>query len=152
MDNDTTQKLGPNQQKFVDALKSGEYEQVTQVLHIKDKGFCCLGVACKVFIGDPDSYVEDTITGHNYDYGLGVWDNERTQLPHELMEDLKFYSDEGDLCSESRFSSPMVTKDDVLLAIAKSGSLVAANDLGISFEKIAEYIEAVPKAVFTEEA
>jgi len=38
-----------NIRKWVDALRSGEYKQTTGSLHDAD-GYCCLGVACKVFI------------------------------------------------------------------------------------------------------
>ena len=33
--------------KWVDALRSGEYEQTTNLLR-DDKGFCCLGVLCDI--------------------------------------------------------------------------------------------------------
>lgn len=39
------QKLGPKQQAWMDALKSGEYKKTKGVLHTEN-GFCCLGVAC----------------------------------------------------------------------------------------------------------
>lgn len=39
--------LGPNQQKWINALKSGEYEQCDGSLE-DSNGYCCLGVACKV--------------------------------------------------------------------------------------------------------
>lgn len=38
-------KLGPNQQKWIDALKSGDYKQTKSALQNKD-GYCCLGLAC----------------------------------------------------------------------------------------------------------
>jgi hypothetical protein len=38
--------LGPNQQKWVDALRSGEFNQTSLCLH-DSCGYCCLGVACK---------------------------------------------------------------------------------------------------------
>jgi len=35
--------LGPNQQKWISALRSGDYAQDTQFLQT-EQGFCCLGV------------------------------------------------------------------------------------------------------------
>ena len=46
------QRLGPNQKKWLEALRSGEYDQHNDIpaLHNKKDGitFCCLGVACEV--------------------------------------------------------------------------------------------------------
>lgn len=36
-----------NVQKWITALRSGDYEQTTEVLR-GDVGFCCLGVACDI--------------------------------------------------------------------------------------------------------
>ena len=45
--------LGPNQQKWVDALRSGQYKQArfvlhSQILHNGENSYCCLGVACVI--------------------------------------------------------------------------------------------------------
>ena len=40
-------KLGPNQTKWIEALRSGDYEQCTDRL-FDGKGYCCLGVAAVV--------------------------------------------------------------------------------------------------------
>jgi hypothetical protein len=40
-------KLNPNAQKWVDALRSGKYQQATSFLRNGDR-FCCLGVACDI--------------------------------------------------------------------------------------------------------
>lgn len=36
-------------QLWVDALRSGKYRQTTGMLHRKNGGYCCLGVACDVY-------------------------------------------------------------------------------------------------------
>ena len=45
--------LNPNAQKWVDALRSGEYKQTRGALRGDDEGnepkFCCLGVACDLY-------------------------------------------------------------------------------------------------------
>lgn len=46
-----TNNITPEQiahvKKWIAALRSGEYEQTTEVLK-NDEGFCCLGVACDI--------------------------------------------------------------------------------------------------------
>lgn len=44
-------------QKWIDALRSGKYRQTIGGLQDED-GYCCLGVACKVFV--PDVLLEKT--------------------------------------------------------------------------------------------
>lgn len=38
-----------NAQKWIDALRSGEYKQTQGALQ-NNAGYCCMGVACKIFI------------------------------------------------------------------------------------------------------
>ena len=54
-------KLTPAQQLWVDALRSGEYQQTTETLQ-DEKGYCCLGVACAVA---KDQGIEVHITAHS---------------------------------------------------------------------------------------
>lgn len=53
-----------NMQKLVDALRSGEYEQVSGTLR-KLSGYCCLGVACDIS-------------------GLGAWEANDKAVPDAL--------------------------------------------------------------------
>ena len=41
--------MTPEQKQWIAALRSGAYEQGTEWLE-KDGKFCCLGVACNLFI------------------------------------------------------------------------------------------------------
>ena len=42
-------EIKERRQKWIDALRSGDYQQTTYCLESnKSKSFCCLGVACKV--------------------------------------------------------------------------------------------------------
>lgn len=50
--------IGQLQRQWLDALKSGEYQQGTKFL-CKDGKYCCLGVACEVL--GIDRVVEDGI-------------------------------------------------------------------------------------------
>lgn len=47
------QPTKPQIKKWAKALRSGQYQQTTGELNNKD-GFCCLGVACKLFIKKED--------------------------------------------------------------------------------------------------
>lgn len=38
-------ELGPNQKRWIEMLRSGEYEQISEQL-TDGRGYCCLGVAC----------------------------------------------------------------------------------------------------------
>lgn len=57
--------IGPNQKKWLDALRSGQYEQGKSWLCRNGK-YCCLGVACEVFelpkeiVGDRVKYAGST--------------------------------------------------------------------------------------------
>lgn len=42
--------LNKNAKKWVKALKSGKYRKGTNYLHPKGNRFCCLGVACDLYI------------------------------------------------------------------------------------------------------
>lgn len=44
--------------KWVKALRSGEYKQTRGMLQ-NNKGFCCLGVACKIFISEKNQTLND---------------------------------------------------------------------------------------------
>ena len=54
-------KLTTAQQLWVDALRSGKYQQTTETLQ-DDKGYCCLGVACQVA---KEQGIEVYITPHS---------------------------------------------------------------------------------------
>lgn len=41
-------KLGPNQRKWIRALKSGKFKQGRSRLETSDGSYCCLGVLCEI--------------------------------------------------------------------------------------------------------
>jgi hypothetical protein len=76
-------ELGPNQKKWIAALRSGEYEQGTVWLCKQDK-YCCLGVGCEL-LNIPHNFVDEIKS-----YGG------RTQLaPEELVEQLALRGPSG---------------------------------------------------------
>lgn len=109
-------------QRWVEALRSGEYEQTIGTLH-NDEGFCCLGVLCDL------AYKEGAVTRTRIDdmrhgYGTRL---EVGVLPPEVvswagMED----------------SDPVVAEDgdDGLFTLAELN-----DEEGCTFEEIADIIE-----------
>lgn len=109
--------------KWVAALRSGAYKQTTSRLR-DDKGFCCLGVLCNVHAQehpkiaakqtDPTMYLENGYT-----------------FPVEVMKWAGLSSDIG----EKRNRGQLVISGDHYRHLA------SANDNGISFTEIANWIE-----------
>ena len=118
--------------KWVEALRSGEYEQAREMLHdVANGGYCCLGVLCKVMgaefgPGSEKHEDEDGATLLMFDH-VPVLDGR--VLSNNDDEKLK-----DSLCKE--------------LGIPDQSELISRNDgkkrLGIhkhSFAEIADYIE-----------
>lgn len=111
-------------QKWLEALRSGKYEQGSGVLRTETNRFCCLGVLCDVV--DPTGWLDvelvDTsikgleleIDAYPYKHGSDV---SETTLPDELKAQLR-------------------------LAQADISALIEMNDSGRSFREIARHIEA----------
>ena len=116
---------------WVAALRSGKYTQVKGALHFKG-GHCCLGVACEVY----DEYMDgpgwqgDTNDAASY---MG----EISSLPSEVQEWFGLMSSGG-----------AVYRPD---STCIETNLIAMNDNGFSFEKIAQAIED-GRVILTEEA
>ena len=53
------------QTKWIEALRSGKYDQATGKLR-NTSGFCCLGVLCDVI--DPEGWEDDDDIGDGYQY------------------------------------------------------------------------------------
>ena len=111
--------------KWVKALRSGEYEQGEGNLCKEDEisgecEYCCLGVACDIFVeGDwieHPNYYAWSIGDHKSFYMPGIW-TETTSFPS--LETLK----------------------EMGLDVAYAQKLAELNDKGWSFKKIANKIE-----------
>lgn len=125
-----TFKLTPTeaQQKWVEALRSGEYQQVTRGLCVlgddgQPSGYCCLGVACELY--------------QQYEGGLDIaddgvrrlYDNRPAFTPRRVQEWLGL--------AES-------------FAGYRGGGLIRQNDCGASFAEIADIIESRPSGLFVD--
>ncbi len=111
-------QLGPNQQKWVDALESGDYKQIEGRL-ANNAGFCCLGVACEIF------GAKKTISDF-FDKQV-MYDNSDYVLPERIMEELNMKNNTGDYGYDS---------------------LATLNDNGSSFIAIATVIKNNPHLIF----
>lgn len=116
--------LGPNQQKWVDALRSGEYNQTTGTLQ-DDYGYCCLGVACKVAL--------DNGVNVNTDEDNGNISGDELSDQKDVKSWLGLYDNQG------RFETT-----------PKQLYLTTLNDIeGLDFNEIADYIEKYSDILFT---
>lgn len=118
------QELGPNQKRWIAALRSGEYAQGQRALHEEGR-FCCLGVACHIF--KEELGIEVTYHGEWYEY-----DDCRGAAPTVVCHALGLYNGMGAL-----------SHDDY-------DSLALRNDFGTTFTEIADLLESAPSMFFKE--
>jgi hypothetical protein len=104
-------------QKWVDALRSGEYQQTQRLLH-DENGFCCLGVLCDLYL--KENQLEWEPSRHNGN--VYMFQDMVASLPLSVVE--WAYLDD---------SNPPVNAGD--------SSLAELNDNGSAFIEIADLIE-----------
>lgn len=118
-------------QKWLDALRSGEYTQGKRMLRQDNNAFCCLGVLC-------DLHAKET--GHMWDdFSKHLIGNERikysychdaVRLPDEVMD----WAGLDSTCGELQREIPMESGTDC-------NCLTGLNDDGFTFVQIADVIE-----------
>lgn len=107
-------------QKWIEALRSGKYEQGKYVLRSADNKYCCLGVLCDIV-------------------APGSWDKEPSR--NEFSRVNQFYGHGDGLCSSSTSLSAAVELE-VGLGSEDQRELANMNDnYGNNFNEIAVYIE-----------
>lgn len=121
--------IGHNQRKWLDALRSGEYEQGYNYLQ-RDGKFCCLGVACEVFevpkVGEASSRAVFIADGTAF--------GTTSTVPVAVKRTLGLRDLRGTFMAGSPLSS-----------------LASMNDsTKFTFSEIADIIEANPSSVFEE--
>jgi len=104
-------------QKWVDALRSGEYQQTQERLH-DENGFCCLGVLCDLY--GKENNVEWEPSTHNGN--VYIFQNMVAVLPLSVVE-----------WAGVEDSNPYVN--------GGIGTLSGLNDKGFTFNEIADLIE-----------
>lgn len=109
--------------RWVAALRSGEYRQTTEALR-NCKGFCCLGVLVDIYLDtSPDATVKQRET----------WTEGEFWVPHAGG-----YYENAVLPSIVREWAGMKFSDG---ALGEGKYLTAMNDTGMSFSEIADVIE-----------
>ena len=103
-------------QKWLNALRSGDYQQTQNRLHDKN-GFCCLGVLCDLY--GKENNVEWELPGR---YDAYAFQDMVTSLPLSVMEWVGVEND-----------NPCVTAGPYTLA--------ELNDTGSTFNEISDLIE-----------
>jgi len=127
----TPEEQAEHRKQWVDALRSGKYQQTTGRLRDGDK-FCCLGVACDISgLGEWRVSSCKESMSEAQDYHVNVFDEESGALPEKVMEWLG------------------VQHPDVRTHYGEYMSLSIYNDSGSDFNHIASLIEAESKIVLT---
>ena len=121
------QELGPNQRKWIAALRSGAFKQTDLWLETPE-GNCCLGVWCRL------QGLEGTPAKTTHDPPHTMFGQAETVLTVDSYEELGLLNENGEI---------------------RGGwdgfdTLTDANDHGKTFSQIADFCEAHPEAVFTE--
>lgn len=115
------------QRKWIDALRSGDYQQCKNYLHTND-GYCCLGVACDI-LKIPVEYDDD---------GVAYYQDEHEKLPASVYRQLNLIDNIGAIRAYTpHFEKPFTEE-----------ALSALNDNGYTFEKIADFMEKYPFLFF----
>ena len=148
-----------SQTRWIAAMLSGAYEQVEVYMHTPE-GFCPLGIACDLH--DDSKWARSSTPGV-FDYveeqggDFVIEDSYIGLLPESVRVELGLIGDTGVINWENvigpwpdnvpKFGGldPDLPADLQLDAIE---SLANMNDKGYTFEQIAAFIKAFPKAVF----
>lgn len=106
-------------ERWVEALRSGAYPQTTGYL-CDDDGFCCLGVLTDIYDKDKFDHSQWRNT-NDCDHDCMIYCGEIGVLPEEVQRWADMRGSQGNV---------------------NGSSLVIMNDEGLSFETIADFIEA----------
>ena len=119
--------MNDNAKKWVAALRSGKYKQGKNCLKDSTGGFCCLGVACELFVQEGNGLA---VQEHTYSYERPVisFGGKVGSLPLIVMRWLGLSHPNGLFNGEA--------------------SLVDFNDTGVPFKQIADIIEGEPLGLF----
>lgn len=134
-------KLGPKQQAWVDALRSGKYVQGQGALIQERAGYaqyCCLGVACEVALSD--------VKRAGFMFHFNGRQDKQFMLPIEQENELK-------LQTEAIQEIAALDEDEVEESFTVAQELLARlNDKAIpkTFAEIADIIEEHADTLFTE--
>jgi len=123
-------QMNEAEKELVVALRSGKYQQGINCLRPTENSFCCLGVACDIFL--PGYWSVENHNGHM------AWYSKNTQgsvLPYDVVVKLKWYDEQGT-------TTIPVNRDDLDSMGSDFYDLATLNDSGFTFNQIADIIEA----------
>lgn len=126
--------MNANAKKWVAALRSGDFDQTTGVLH-DEAGYCCLGVACELYRRETGQGEWESEVDEGFHRDTLRFLGEPSTLPNKVREWLGLTDESGNFVSEG-------------LDVFGYDALVAANDAGEPFDAIARIIEAEPEGLF----
>jgi len=106
-------------QKWVDALRSGEYQQTQRYLRT-DNGFCCLGVLCDLYAKENNVEWNLVNNGHNYEF-----QDKESYLPSSVR----------------KWAGVKSHNADFIINETRTETLANLNDMGFAFNEIADVIE-----------
>ena len=121
-------------QKWIDALRSGKYEQGSEKLRSVE-GYCCLGVLCDLYAKEKENQwefcgnEETNLQRHDYWY----FDGEGEFLPFTV-------SDWAGLNTNNP-KMRIVVEDDYIGEYFDTDEIANLNDSGYTFSKLADLIE-----------
>ncbi len=115
-------------QKWVEALRSGEYKQTKSKLH-DDEGFCCLGVLCDLYRKEHNDSITWKLVKDDI-FKIVFQFNDNEGIPPKIVREWA-----GIENSIDDDNNPYGSYNE------KRDSLVNDNDTGKTFEEIAQIIE-----------
>ena len=120
--------------KWLDALRSGDYEQGTMRLRSRNDRFCCLGVLCD--IAEKEGIVTATLVEN-----MGDW---RYFGPARPDDALAWVPDSATTLPDAVVEWAELGQNNPDIAVTPDGpvrSLAGLNDSGFPFSEIADLIE-----------
>jgi len=141
----TTVNKDLNVQRWLDALRSGKYQQTPGRLR-DGNGYCCLGVVCEAVLNREWEKEESDLFGQQYRYKTSHGSTETTQLAREDREALGLDAvlSEREHCLVAAVVSYVSGRDIKPHNTNLSRMAVCMwfnDDLGLNFDQIAEVIE-----------
>ena len=124
--------MNENAKKWIDSLRSGNYEQGQRYLRT-DKGFCCLGVACDLYSKETGKveWKKNSNLSNLYYFGENGFD-----LPRKVSNWLGLSGSSGGFYSTGKQAAQF------------DSSLAVLNDTGSDFTEIANLIASEPSGLF----
>ena len=117
-------------QKWLAALRSGEYEQGTQTLRSFDNKFCCMGVLCDLYIKEKNAEGEKVEWNINLYRNTYSFEQCISLTPNVVLE---WAGIDIELDLGPYVSNPIEGYE--------SDSVGAINDMGVSFVDVAKALE-----------